>query len=59
MVSAAKVGHFKANHVAVNKLMGFFKLNLVFGVVAHFNGTGKRSFAFRFQNIIAMVGFIY
>jgi hypothetical protein len=57
-MSTAKVGNFQTNSVTVNQLVGFFKFNLILGVIAHRNCTVKCGFAFAFDNVVTVIGFI-
>lgn len=53
-----EIGNFKTDGMAVNQLMGFFELDLVFGFVAKFKRAIKCGLCLGFNNIIATVGFI-
>ena len=57
-MSAVKVSNLETDGMAVNQLMGFFELNLVFGFVAKFKCAVKCSLCLGFNNIIATIGFI-
>lgn len=59
MVTAAKISHFQPDRVAVDQLMGFFKLDLRRGSVAKLDGAVQRSLAFSLYDISTVVGFVY
>lgn len=53
-----EIGDLEPDGMAVDQLMGFFELDLVFGFFALLERAFERGFGFGFDNIRAAVGFV-
>jgi hypothetical protein len=56
--TSVEVGNLEANHVTVNKLVGFLELNLVSGFVAHLHCSVKGGLRLSFYDVLTMLSFV-